>query len=256
MISSVFEPKRRFRVNFFLPGPMLSRTPFDEKNFDSRGGRRLPVMRVCRASVAGFFLVGVSFQVPSSIQSDLIRIPSGSAIVVDGKISLNKWRDSKFVRLPVAKNWTIRVRFKHDAENIYFEFEGVKRGAERLFPEILIDPNNRKSEAWEPGEWWLHVSHNLCEGNGEPNVYTKNGVFQCGHTRPGWAGNNPPVAETDIVEVRVSFAKLGLNVKAGTRFGIAFDMTDATGDEKQRWFFWPRGARLESPKSWGIAVLD
>jgi hypothetical protein len=25
--------------------------------------------------------------------------------------------------------------------------------------------------------------------------------------------------------VRISFAKLGLNVKAGTRFGIAFDMT-------------------------------
>jgi len=39
------------------------------------------------------------------------------------------------VALPVAKNWTVRVRFKHDAENLYFEFEGVKRAAERLFPE-------------------------------------------------------------------------------------------------------------------------
>ena len=59
-----------------------------------------------------------------------------------------------------------------------------------------------------------------------------------------------------MVEMRVSFAKLGLNTKAGTRFGIAFDMTDATGDEKQKWFFWPTGARLESPKSWGSAVLE
>jgi hypothetical protein len=113
--------------------------------------------------------------------------------------------------LPVAKNWIVRVRFKHDAENLYFEFESVKRGSERLFPEILIDPKNRKSETWEPGEWWLHVSNTLCEGNGEPNLYTKDGVFQCGHTKPGRAANNPPAADTEVVEVRVSYARLGLN---------------------------------------------
>jgi hypothetical protein len=77
----------------------------------------------------------------------MIRIPSGSPIAVDGKVSANEWEDSKFVTLPVAKNWTVRVRFKHDAENLYFEFEGVNRGAERLFPEMLIDPKNRKSES-------------------------------------------------------------------------------------------------------------
>ena len=212
--------------------------------------------RVCSISVASFFLVGASFAVPSRLQRDVIRVPFGSPIAVDGRVSANEWDDSKFVALPVVKNWTVRVRFKHDAENLYFEFAGVKRGAERLFPEILIDPKNRKSESWEPGEWWFHVSNNLCEGNGEPNVYTKDGVFQCAHTKPGWEGNNPPGADTEVVEVRISFAKLGLNAKAGTRFGIAFDMTDATGDEKQRWFFWPRGARLESPQSWGNAILE
>jgi chorismate synthase len=87
-------------------------------------------------------------------------------------------------------------------------------------------------------------------------VYTKDGVFQCAHTKRGWEGNNPPSADTDVVEVRISFAKLGLNAKTGTQFGIGFDMTDATGDDKQRWFFWPRGATLESPKSWGDAVLE
>ena len=207
-------------------------------------------------SVASFILVGVSFAVPSPLQRDVIRIPSGSPIAVDGKVSANEWDDSKSIGLSVAKNWTVRVRFKRDAENLYFEFKGVKRGTERLFPEILMDPKNRKSESWEPGEWWFHVSNNLCEGNGEPNVYTKDGVFQCSHTKPGWAGNNPPGADTEVVEVRISFAKLGLNATAGTQFGIAFDMTDATGDEKQKWFFWPRGAKLESPKSWGDAVLE
>jgi hypothetical protein len=209
-----------------------------------------------KRSVAGVFLVGIWFAIPSLIQKDLIRIPSASPVTVDGKVSANEWEDSKFVTLPVAKDWTVHVRFKHDTENLYFEFEGVKRGTERLFPEILIDPQNRKSASWEPGEWWLHVSNNLCEGNGEPNVYTKDGVFQCSHTKPGWSGNNPPGADTEVVEVRVSFAKLGLNARTGTEFGIAFDMTDATGDEKQRWFFWPRGAKLESPKTWASAVLE
>jgi hypothetical protein len=221
-----------------------------------RPGCRMSVKRVCRFSLASFFLVGVLFAASFPIQRDVIRIPSGSPITVDGKVSANEWEDSKFVVLPVAENWTVRVRFKHDAEYLYFEFEGVKRGTERLFPEILIDPKNRKSESWELGEWWLHVSNNLCEGNGEPNVYTKHGVFQCGHTKPGWSGNNPPGADTEVVEVKVSFAKLGLNTKTGARFGIAFDMTDATGDAKQRWFFWPSGATLESPKSWSGAVLE
>ena len=235
---------------------MPSRKPLDGRNFDSRGSHRPSVKPVCRVSVASFLLVGISFAVPSPIQREVIRIPSGSPIAVDGKVSANEWDDSKFVMLPVAKNWIVPVRFKHDTENLYFEFESVKRGSQRLFPEILIDQKNRKSETWEPGEGWLHVSNNLCEGNGKPNVYTKDGVFQCGHTKPGWAGNNPPEADTEVVEVRVSFAKLGLTAQAGTRFGIAFDMTDATGDKKQRWFFWPREARLESPKSWGDAVLE
>lgn len=229
---------------------------FKKRVVDSRRCNPPSVKQVRRVSVARFVLVGILFAVPSPIQREVIRIPSGSPIVVDGKVSANEWGDSKFVMLPVAKNWIVRVRFKHDTENLYFEFESVKRGTERLFPEILIDPKNRKSETWEPGEWWLHVSNNLCEANGEPNVYTKDGVFQCAHTKPGWAGNNPPEADTEVVEVRISFAKLGLTAQAGTRFGIAFDMTDATGDEKQRWFFWPSGARLESPKSWGDAVLE
>ena len=221
-----------------------------------RPGCRMSVKRVCRFSLASVFLVGVSFAASFPIQRDVIRIPSGSPITVDGKVSANEWEDSKFVVLPVAENWTVRVRFKHNTEYLYFEFEGVKRGTERLFPEILIDPKDSKSESWELGEWWLHVSNNLCEGNGEPNVYTKHGVFRCGHTKPGWSGNNPPGADTEVVEVKVSFAKLGLNTKTGARFGIAFDMTDATGDAKQRWFFWPSGATLESPKSWGDAVLE
>jgi hypothetical protein len=132
-------------------------------------------------------------------------------------------------------------------------FEGVKHGDERLFPEILIDPRNQKTATWEKGQWWLHVSNNLCEGDGEPNVYEKNGLFQCAHAKQGWKGNNPPGAETNIVEVSVAFAKLKALLLDG--FGIAFDMTDAAGNEKQHWYFWPANAGLMSPRSWGTAVI-
>lgn len=44
--------------------------------------------------------------------------------------------------------------------------------------------------------WWLHVSYNLCEGDGEPNVYRKAGVFQCAHQKAGWEGDNPPYKDT------------------------------------------------------------
>jgi hypothetical protein len=127
--------------------PSRIHCPDDHGDLDSRCCHRRSVKRVCSISVASFFLVGASFAVPSPIQRGMIRIPSGSPIAVDGKVSANEWEDSKFVTLPVAKNWTVRVRFKHDAENLYFEFEGVNRGAERLFPEMLIDPKNRKSES-------------------------------------------------------------------------------------------------------------
>jgi hypothetical protein len=201
-------------------------------------------------------IVEQRFAAAGVMPTALIRIPSDSPITVDGQATVKEWDDSKSVALPVAQNWTVGVRFKHDAKNLYFELGGVKRGSEQLFPEILINPQNRKSEGWEPGEWWLHVSTNLCEGNGEANVYVKNEVFQCSHTKPGWAGNNPPRPDTNVVEVGVSFAKLGLNARAGTRLRIAFNVTNATGDEEQKWFFWPHEARLESPKSWAVAELE
>jgi hypothetical protein len=98
-----------------------------------------------------------------AMPGDLIRIPSGLPITVDGKASVNEWDNSKFVELPVARNWTVRVRFKHDAKNLYFAFEGVKRGTEQLFPEILIAP---KPEIGRVGtrRMLASLSYNLCEG--------------------------------------------------------------------------------------------
>jgi hypothetical protein len=187
---------------------------------------------------------------------DSTHIPKGHAVKADGHVGATEWEDAETTSIAVEPGWTVRVRLKHDEENLYFLFENVKHDDQRLFPEIFIDPEDRRSEKWERSQWWLHVSYNLCEGHGEPNVYRKNGVFLCAHQKEGWTANNPPRRNTQSVEVTVSFAKLGIRPTPGLRIGLALAVTDATGDEAQTWFFAPPTATVGSPKSWGEAVLD
>jgi len=73
----------------------------------------------------------------------------------------------------VAPGCNVRVFAKHDAQFLYFDFGAGTHAGSRLFPEILLDPRNTKSVAWPKGQWWLHVSSDLCQGNGAPNVYEK-----------------------------------------------------------------------------------
>lgn len=185
-----------------------------------------------------------------------LHVPFGSGVKIDGQIDTNEWDETAAITILVRNDWKAQVRLKHDGDFLYFLFESVKHGNERLFPEILIDPQNRKGDRWGKGQWWFHVSANLCEGNGEPNVYMKNGTFQCAHIKDGWAGNNPPATDATNIEVKVAFTKLNMQPASGVRFGLATALTNATGDAKQKWFFWPGRGRIDSPVSWGVAVLD
>ncbi len=185
-----------------------------------------------------------------------MRVPSGRAVAVDGVKSAAEWEDASMTQFTVAPGWNVRVFAKHDAQNLYFDFEGVTHADSRLFPELLLDPRNFKSPAWQKGQWWLHVSNNLCEGNGAPNVYEKNGKSQCTRRKPGWDGNNPPDEHTAIIEVKISFAKLGVGYAPGMKIGLAFDLTDASSKADQKTYLWPAGAKMDSPKTWGIAVVE
>jgi hypothetical protein len=199
---------------------------------------------VCAGCVCLFFIQSLvftlripSFAVPAPTNSGEIHIPSGFAIAVDGVKSAGEWDDTAMTQFAVAPGWNVRVFAKHDAQYIYFDFEGVTHPGSHLFPEILVDPRNTKSEAWQKGQWWLHVSNNLCEENGAPNVYEKKGKSLCVHRKPGWDGNNPPVAGTEIIEVKISFAKLGVGYSPGMKIGLAFDVTDTTGKAGQKTYF-------------------
>ena len=191
---------------------------------------------------------------PSS--SNEIHIPRGRAVLVDGVKSAAEWDDASMTQFAVTPGWNVRVFAKHDALNLYFDFEGVTHAGGRVIPEILLDPHGTQSVAWQKGQWWLHVSNNLCEGNGTPNVYETKGKFQCWRRKSGWDGNNPTDDHTERIEVKISFAKLGLEYSPGMKIGLAFDVTDASGKADQKTYFWPAGAKIDSPKTWGIAVVE
>jgi hypothetical protein len=91
----------------------------------------------------------------------------------------------------------------------------------------------------------------LCEWNGGPNVYESKGEFQCAHNKPGWDANHPPDGHTELIEVKISFAKLGVKLAPGMKIGLALDVTNASGSVDHKWYFWPAGAKIDSPKTWG-----
>jgi hypothetical protein len=199
-------------------------------------------------------LIGTRSPLPGSVKP-LIKIPLGSPTNIDGVLNPGEWRGAADVAIRVESGWTVKVLLKHDAQNLYFAFEGIEHAGKRMFPEIMLDPERRGGEKWSPGQWWLHVSNNLCEGNGEYNVYERGGAFQCAHTKPGWEANNPPRA-SEVIEIRVSFEKMDLAGASGKTIGLALDVTDATGGPDQVYRYWPESAEIAKPGSWGSATIE
>jgi hypothetical protein len=185
----------------------------------------------------------------------LVKIPLGSPTSSDGVLKPGEWRGAAEVAIHVEPDWTVKVLLKHDAQNLHFAFDGVEHAGKRMFPEIMLDPERKGGEKWSPGQWWLHVSNNLCEGNGEYNVYERGGAFQCAHAKPGWEGNNPPHTG-EVIEIRVSFEKMGVVGTSGKTIGLALDVTDATGGPDQVYRYWPEDAQIAKPSSWGSATIE
>jgi hypothetical protein len=185
----------------------------------------------------------------------MLLVPRGSPSQINGPFRSEEWSGAAHVSIDVEAGWEVIVFLKHDAENLYLAFRGVEHGGKRFFPEMLIDPEARRGTEWSPGQMWLHVSDNLCEGNGEYNVYEHHGVFQCAHTRNGWEANNPP-ENREVIEVRISFAKMGISEPIGRAVGLALDVTDATGTARQMFRYWPETAQIARPSTWGTAIFE
>ena len=176
-----------------------------------------------------------------NVESSDNKIPVGKSVTIDGKAEKNEWADAKFVKIKVKEDWEIKVFFKQDGKNLYFRFSNLKIGEnQELYPEVLIDTKNDKSQDWKEDDWWFHTSYSNCEGQGLFNNYKtcKKG------TKKGWNGNNFPIMIGGDVEMSISKELIG--VKAGDVIGMAFDATDT----QKKWFYYPEGGKLQSPKTW------
>jgi hypothetical protein len=197
----------------------------------------------------------MSSDVLAARRASWLTIPTGKPSKIDGAIREGEWWGAAHVAIQVGPAWTVKALLKHDANNLYITFSGTANAGNRLFPEIMIDPELRRGDKWIAGQWWFHVSNNLCEGNGEYNVYERQGIFQCAHAKEGWEGNNPPEM-SKVVGTRISYAKIGLVATPGKKIGLALDVTDASGEKDQLYRYWPNGALISNPETWGIAVFE
>jgi hypothetical protein len=180
----------------------------------------------------------------------LLSIPAGPPVDIDGVIAPAEWSGAAAADIAVAPGWTVHIMLQHDVKYLYLAFTHLRHGGAERYPEIMVDPRNAGGDTWQSGQWWLHSSYNLCEGNGAFNVYERDGVFQCAQTKPGWGANHFPLTGDGVMEIRIALDKVGL--APGRPFGLALDVTDT----KTNWALWPPGAALARPGSWGRAQLQ
>src|SRR5215469_11001496 len=175
------------------------------------------------------------------IRDDILNIPRGQAVRLDGVIAPGEWDHAARVRISITPDWTVNVLLQHDDTNLYVAFIDVRHGGSERYPEVLLDPGNEKSNVWKTGrQWWLHASFNLCESNTQPNQYA-----ECAPTKAGWNATRFPLKGAS--EMAISLNKVGIS--PAKPFGLALDVTDT----KAKWNFWPQSAKLEIPMSWQTA---
>lgn len=177
-------------------------------------------------------------------------IPSGSEVVIDGKMDRGEWDDALPHRI-TSSGRTILFRIKHDAASLLIGVELKNSGSGPVrFPEILIDPRNDKSYLWQQDDWWFHVSATDCFHQGNHSEYTT-----CETDHAEWdalpnfstSASDPPV---DSIEIRIPFETLGITLL--DTIGLSFDVTNTFN----AWELWPDGASLDHPDTWGTFVFE
>lgn len=181
-----------------------------------------------------------------------LEVPLGDAPEVDGAFDPSEWSDATTVAFAAnAGAIEVRVHLLHDAEWLYVAFEYVANpDSELVIPEILIDSDNGKTEEWTGDDWWFHVSAQNCDAQGEYDNYGR-----CGLTRPAWLGrpNFAPGSASvplDAIEIRIPVSMAG--IAPGEPFGLSLTVNAWPSDTRG---YWPDGGSIESPATWGEAVL-
>lgn len=200
------------------------------------------------ASIA--LLLSVCFGLPGAVASEKVVIPAGAAPQLDGRVQEEEWLDAASIRLSIENEITVQVRMKHDGRNLYCAFSFTNNpGRALVFPELLIDPDHDRSPQWAPDDWWFHVSGTDCEARGTFSDYSN-----CKADQLDWKGipnyelsETPPPVEG--IEMTISLEKIGISVDRV--FGLSLTV-ELVPDKRA---FWPEAAVMESPSTWGTAVL-
>lgn len=177
-----------------------------------------------------------------------IQIPLGTPALADGINDPGEWDDAESVEITVSASKKVQVRYKHDGSNLYVAYWGSLESANIRFPELLLDPQNDKSPAWQPDDWWFHVSATDCESQGQHSNYSN-----CNLAQPDWTGA-PNMTQgapyTDSIEVMIPFSKVG--IQNGDTLGLAFEVTNTANV----WNYWPPTAKIGQPDTWATAVIS
>ena len=187
-----------------------------------------------------------------SLGAEPLRIPFGVAPVVDGTFTAAEWYDATTVEFVAAAGAVhVRVHLVHDATRLYIAFEYVENPTgELVIPEILIDPNDGKAAEWQADDWWFHVSAQDCDAQGGFDNYAR-----CGITRPLWSGMpnfqpDPNSVALPAIEVQIPLSMVSL--APGAVFGLSLTVNAWPSDTRG---YWPEGAEIKSPATWGEAIL-
>jgi hypothetical protein len=182
---------------------------------------------------------------PETSTGTMLAIRAGTVISPEGKIGAGEWADADSLHIRLDSNHTVTVQYKHDAENLAVRFTGVTTKSFQVEPELLLDLNNSKDSTWQADDLLLHVGYQDCEGRGG---YEN---LECGILQRGWFANNLPASGPGIVEMKISFSRLGLKTGIETPIGLAF----ALQKPDQSRVIWPATAETVSPATWGTVSI-
>lgn len=174
-----------------------------------------------------------------------------TTMTIDGQINASEWQNADSAKIGLSPTDTVTVFYKHDMQNLYFAFCGPLESyiVSAMFPEVLIDPQQLGGSAWQNGQWWFHVSATDCENNGGYGVYNN-----CQVTQPDWEGapnQVPGPPDTDSMEMRIPYSKLGFNAVTQYNLGLAFVITNTTN----LYYTWPPTADKDVPSTWADAKI-
>lgn len=181
--------------------------------------------------------------------SQELTIPRGKGVVIDGVITGEEWGDARKIEIVMTDRENVQVWAKHDQSNLLLMFDLPESKVDRVvFPEVLIDAHNDKSDAWTDDDWWFHVSGTDCSSKGKARNYDNARVEQEDwFAVPNFPTEKPGVL--DVIEIAIPFAKVG--IEPGKQFGFAVLVTNT----KDISAYWPWKAELARPLTWSIAVM-